>query len=321
VSERRALITGASGFVGACLGRRLVADGWHTELLVRPGSDAWRIDGLRADSPIREVDLRDPGAVDRTIDQAAPEWIFHLAARGAYSWQTEPREIIETNVLGTLNLALACVRLGFSAFVHAGSSSEYGFKEHAPSEEEAPEPNSYYALSKNAATLLGRYVGSTRGLHMATLRLSSVYGPWEDPRRLIPTLIAHGLRGQLPPLVGPDIARDFVHAQDVCDAFIAVAEHPIPGSSRIYNVGTGRQTRLRDLVELTRARFDIATEPDWGSHAARSWDSKIWVSDPRKIEREVGWRAAWDLATGFGDTVSWLQARPALWPRYGLNPS
>ena len=319
MSERRALLTGAGGFVGACLARRLLADGWRVELLVRPGSDPWRLQDLRGDAAIRKVDLRDATAAARAVKEADAEWIFHLAAHGAYSWQTDPRGIVETNLLGTLNVAEAAVAHGFAAFVHAGSSSEYGYKDHAPSEDEAPEPNSHYAVAKVAATLLCRHLADAHDLHLATLRLSSVYGQWEDPRRLVPTLISRGMAGELPALVAPDTGRDFVHVEDVCDAFVVVAERPVAGSSRIYNVGSGRQSTLRELVEVARATLGIAAEPEWGSHQPRRWDTQVWVSDPGKIERELGWRARRELADGFAETAEWLRARPELWSRYGVR--
>ncbi len=319
MSARRALIAGAGGFVGACLSRRLLDEGHHTELLVRPGSDRWRLHDLRGDLAIHEGDLRDEDAVRAAVDTAAPDWIFHLAAHGAYSWQADARGIFQSNVLGTLTLAQACLGRGFEAFVHAGSSSEYGLKDHAPSEEEAPEPNSDYAVAKVAATLLCRNLAARHGLHMATLRLYSVYGPWEDPRRLLPVLVAHGLRGELPPMVDPDTARDFVHVDDVCDAFLLAARTPVPGSSEIYNVGSGAQTTLRLVVEVARRALGIAAEPRWGSHEPRPWDTGVWVADRSKIVRELGWQPRRDLRSGLEGLAAWLREHPELWERYGVR--
>jgi nucleoside-diphosphate-sugar epimerase len=316
VSAAKALITGAGGFVGARLAERLVQSGIETELVIRPGSEAWRLDGLRADAAVLELDLRDPDAVAGAVHRVGPDWIFHLAAHGAYSWQTQAATIVQTNLIGTLNLLQAAADTGFSAFVHAGSSSEYGFQDHAPREDEAPHPNSYYAVAKAAATLLGQYVGDEHGLNVTTLRLSSVYGPWEDPRRLIPTLIARGLSGVLPPLVSPDTVRDFVYVDDVCDAFLAVAAAERP--SRIYNVGSGVQTTVRELVQLARQQLQIEAEPDWGSHHARAWDARVWVSDPRLIETELGWKRRHSLSVGFAATVAWLREQVSLWPRYDI---
>jgi UDP-glucose 4-epimerase len=319
MSARRALITGAGGFVGACLARRLLDEGHHTELLVRPGSDRWRLRDLRRDLAVHEGDLRDRDAVRAAVDAAAPDWVFHLAAHGAYSWQTDARGIFESNVLGTLTLAQVCTDRGFEAFVHAGSSSEYGCKDHAPSEDEAPEPNSDYAVAKVAATLLCRNLAARHGLHMATLRLYSVYGPWEDPRRLMPVLAAHGLRGELPPLVDPDTARDFVHVDDVGEAFVRAARTPVPGSSAIYNVGSGSQTSMRRVVEVARQALNIPAEPRWGSHEPRPWDTGVWVADRSKIARELGWQPTRDLHSGLEGLAAWLREHPALWERYGVR--
>ena len=223
MSARRTLLTGAAGFVGAGLAHRLLAEGHSVHVLLRPGSDTWRLQDIQTEVSVHEADLGDEDAVRGAVEAAAPDWIFHLAAHGAYSWETDSRRILHSNALGTLNLAESCLRRGFEAFVHAGSSSEYGLKDHAPSEQEAPEPNSIYAVTKVTATLLCRHLAAQNGQHICSLRLYSVYGPWEDPRRLMPTLVAHGMRGELPPLVAPDTARDFVHLEDVCDAFLLAA--------------------------------------------------------------------------------------------------
>src|SRR5262249_24369371 len=150
---------------------------------------------------LHEAPLEDPAAVVRRV---RPEWVFHLAAHGAYSSQTDVRQILQTNVLGTAALVEACLETGFEAFVDTGSSSEYGFTDHAPAEDEAPEPNSHYAVAKASATLFCRHTARSRHVHIPTLRLYSVYGPWEEPTRLIPTLLVRGLDGTLPPLVDPD---------------------------------------------------------------------------------------------------------------------
>ncbi len=319
MSGRRALLTGGAGFVGAALVRRLLAEGHRVELLLRPGSDTWRLEDIWGSLAVREADLRDVQAVRGAVKAAAPDWIFHLAAHGAYSWQTDAQGILESNVLGTLHLVQACVEQGFEAFVHAGSSSEYGLKDHPPSEDEAPEPNSDYAVAKVAATLLCRQRATQDGLHLTTLRLYSVYGAWEDPRRLMPVLAAHGLRGELPALVNPETARDFVHVEDVCDAFLLAARTPVPDSSGIYNVGSGTQTTLHSLVEIARRVLGVSAEPQWGSHEPRPWDTGVWVANPAKIARELGWRAQRDLESGLVELANWLREHPALWERYEVR--
>lgn len=319
MSARRALVTGAAGFIGANLTRRLLAEGHRVELLLRPGSSTWRLGDILGAVVVHEADLRDHESVRSTIGRTSPEWVFHLAAHGAYSWQTDSRGILQSNMIGTLNLAESCVERGFEAFVHAGSSSEYGLKDHAPSETEAAEPNSSYAVGKVTATLLCRQLATQHGLHMTTLRLYSVYGPWEDPRRLMPTLVAHGMRGELPPLVEPATARDFLHVEDALDAFLLAARKSVPGSSGIYNVGSGVQTNLRRLVEVASRALGISTVPEWSTHPARAWDASVWVSDPSKLEKELGWSPQRGLEVGIAGLADWLRERPELHGRYGVR--
>jgi len=305
---KRALLTGGTGFVGANLARRLLDLGHEVHLLVRPRRRSWRLAGLEDRVRLHEADLGDEGAVAAAARAAGADWVFHLAAHGAYSFETDIREMVRTNVAGTVNLLEAVRATGFEAFVNAGSSSEYGLQDHPPAEDERPEPNSDYAATKLAATQLCRQVARRERLHVVTLRLYSVYGPYEDPRRLLPSLIEKGLGGTLPPLVRSSVARDFVYVDDVCDAFVRAAEGPATDAGEIYNVGTGVQTTLGQAVEVARRLLPIRDEPRWASMTDRSWDTDCWVADARKIRRALGWEPRHRFEQGFARMVEWSKA-------------
>jgi dolichol-phosphate mannosyltransferase len=237
--------------------------------------------------------------------------VFHLAAHGAYSWQADLEQMIETNIGGTVNLVRAFLASGGEAFVNSGSSSEYGYKRWAPPETEWLEPNSHYAVTKAAATLFCRYEAQDSGLRVVTLRLYSAYGPYEDPRRLIPSLVTRGLRGELPPLVNPDVARDFVYTDDVCDAFLLAASHPTCPPDAVYNVGSGVQTSLRELINVARRVLPFEAEPEWGTMEERHWDTTVWVADNRRIRADLGWQPRVDLEAGLRRTADWFREEPA----------
>ncbi len=313
---KRVLVSGAAGFVGANLARRLLSDGYDTHLLVRAGSARWRIAEIEKDAELHAAELEDAEAVARVVAQARPEWIFHVAARGGYSWQADAGEIVRANVLGTANLLEACLRTGFEAFVNAGSSSEYGPKDHAPTEDEPLEPRGAYALTKASATILCDLVARREQARISTLRLYSVYGPYEEPGRLVPALAVAALQGRLPPLVSPLIARDFVHVDDVSTAFLLAASSAEQKPGAIYNVGTGRQITLGEAVAVVRTQLGIAAEPQWGSMHERDWDTVVWVADVRKISAELGWRARLSFEQGFAQVVSWFRERRDLWTFY-----
>jgi UDP-glucose 4-epimerase len=310
----RALVTGAGGFVGANLVHRLRQDGHEVHATCRPHGDRTRLHGLE-DIVVHEAELGLPGAAAKLIGDVAPEWVFHLAAHGAYSWQTDPRQICQANLLATIELVDAAEREGVEAFVHAGSSSEYGLKDHPPDEAERPEPNSAYAVAKAAATMYCCHSACAAGVPAVTLRLYSVYGALEDPRRLVFALVEQGLAGRLPPLVAPETARDFVYVEDVCEALVLAAERAGERAGEVYNVGSGRQTTVRELVEAVRERLAIAVEPAWGAYPQRAWDTNVWCANAARIAHELGWSAKTGIAEGLDKTIAWMRTEHPPTPR------
>ena len=253
----RVVVTGGTGFVGANLVRRLIADGYQPHLLVRPQFSSWRIDSIRDQVTLHEVGLDDADRLTAVLKEIQPSWVFHLAAHGAYSWQTDEAQMHETNILGTRNLLKAAIDLGVDAFVNTGSSSEYGRMDHAPAETEEAKPDTPYGKTKGIATYMCFFGAQMHGARVRTLRLYSAYGPFEDPRRLLPSLIVHGRRGVFPALVNPQTARDFVYVDDVVDACLLAAQHAGAEPGAIYNVG--RRPSAKPLTWLVGCwRFPVS---------------------------------------------------------------
>jgi len=312
----RALVTGAEGFLGANLVRHLLLSGHETIALSRPGGAHWRLDDVTTDVRTLAFDLRDTAAIPRLLATTRPQWIFHLAAHGAYSWQTDVEQMIGVNISATAALLAAARSANVQAFVNVGSSSEYGLKARPPREDEWLEPNSHYAVTKAAGSHLTA-LAAADGLPALTLRLYSIYGPWEDPNRLIPALVREAAHGRLPSLVGPSTARDFVYVEDCCDALVRAAQRGVPGGpGATLNIGSGRQTRLEELVEITRRVLGVTALPEWSTMDRREWDTDIWMSDPSAAFEQLGWKASIGLDDGLLRTAEWLRQRPPLWERY-----
>jgi nucleoside-diphosphate-sugar epimerase len=224
--------------------------------------------------------------------------------------------MVDSNILGTMNLVEAAASVGFEAFVNTGSSSEYGPKDHAPSETEWLDPNSYYGVTKTSATLFCRHTARARDLPIPTLRLYSAYGPYEQPTRLMPTLLVKALEGTFPSLVDPTVARDFTYVSDVCHAYVLAASWRGSDPGAVFNIGSGRQTTLREIVDLVRRKFRITDEPRWGSMPRRSWDTVTWVADNQSAQRELGWAPSIKLERGLDLMSDWLEGDRAILNEY-----
>ena len=183
------LITGASGFIGSVLLRKLIEQKKEVHLILRKESDIWRIRDLLNKVTIHYSDLFKIQELTSIIQTIKPNIIYHLATNGAYSYQKDANQIIQTNILGTWNLLQACNVINYDLFVNTGSSSEYGFKQYAMRETDLLEPTSYYAVTKCAQTLLCSHIAKQEKRPIVTLRPFSVYGPYEEPKRFIPTLM------------------------------------------------------------------------------------------------------------------------------------
>jgi nucleoside-diphosphate-sugar epimerase/glycosyltransferase involved in cell wall biosynthesis len=307
------LVLGAGGFVGFNLFQSLRALRSDVFAVVHRLNAGWRL-GQAAipHSQLLICDLNYEQSVRHLIDSCRPRTLFNLAAYGAYSHQQDTGLIYRTNFMSTIHLLEALKTRGFDAYVHAGSSSEYGLNAAGPDEADEPLPNSHYAVSKLGNANLLKYYGRVQQLPVVNLRLYSVYGPYEEPDRLIPVLIEKIRGGSLPPLVAPGISRDFIHVSDVTCAFLAAARSLAAAPNiasgprgESFNIATGNKTTMRDLAGLARAAFGIETEPAFGSMPNRRWDVEDWHGNPAKAERLLGWKAGIGLEAGLKATLAW----------------
>lgn len=299
------LVTGASGFIGANLFKTLSAVRDDVYAVVRREKN-WRLADVK-DEHVIAVDINDYAATKNLVNSVGPQTVFDCMAYGAYSFEQDANLIYQTNFQSVINLIELLTSLPFAAFIHAGSSSEYGTNCAAPTEDSLCEPNSPYAVSKVAVANYLRFMGKQRNFPCVNLRLYSVYGPLEDTSRLLPNLLRHALVGNFPPLVDPHTSRDFVHVDDVCAAFIMAAAKMHPGFyGENFNVGTGAKTTIAELVDVTRRLFNIEDEPQFGSMEGRAWDLAEWYADPRKALEQLGWKPLVKLDEGLRSMARWV---------------
>lgn len=299
------LIAGASGFIGAKMYYSLSKLRDDVYVISKHAKQSWRL--VFADqNHLTNLDILDYESLKEYIENLKPKTIFNFSAYGAYSRQTDAQRIYQTNYIGVSNLVSILLENSCSAFVQAGSSSEYGLNCEAPKETEELIPNSDYSVSKISTSYLLEYYGRFFNFPGINLRLYSAYGPFEERDRLIPTLIKYGLKNSYPNLVNKDISRDFVYVDDINNAFVKAALTACktnPGVS--INIATGIKTTLEQAAKTTKKLLKIKVDPIFGSMPNRKWDLKDWYGDPSYAKKLLNWQAKTSFEQGLKLNIEW----------------
>jgi nucleoside-diphosphate-sugar epimerase/glycosyltransferase involved in cell wall biosynthesis len=299
------LVLGGSGFIGANIAHSLLRyrqDVFATTTRL----PAWRLDSLPA-RHVKVVDLLIDSNLDELIETIKPQTIIDCVAYGAYSFETDSQIIYQTNFNLVSRLIARLEPRGIAAYLHSGSSSEYGDNASGPTENSVLEPNSHYAVSKVAAAGLLYYYGKKKNFPCANLRLYSVYGPLEDSSRLIPNLVRFGLEGKYPELVDPNISRDFVYVDDAVEAYVDVALNLTASDyGASFNIGTGRKTTIGACADHARKVFSIHEQPRF-SMPGREWDVTDWYANIGEVQKKIGWRPRTGFEEGLAITAEWFR--------------
>lgn len=315
------LITGATGFVMSGLARDLAQRG-HAVMAadLHPPDASLRahLGGLAGMVTFRQVDVTDAAAARELVADVRPERVVHGAAITAIPAAAERGRFIETtqvNVLGTLHLLDAVREVGAGRVVVVSSGSVYGVRaDRRPvTEDDVPQPQGVYPITKYAAEALARRYAEVNALDIAVVRLASPFGAFERDTGSRPLLSAinewsrAALRGELLRVGGPPTAlRDPIYIDDVAGGIAAVllAER-LPHD--VYNVGWGKGATTEDtLAALTRLVPGVKIErtPDEPSY----WPSLArGVLSSERLRRDLGWIPAYDLDSGLAAYLAWLR--------------
>ena len=303
------LITGSSGFIGSNLLRYFILNKVKVNIILRKNSNLWRINDLISSKyiEIHIADLSNKLRLKKIIDLIKPKTIFHLATYGAYSFQND-EDLLQKNIYeSSINLLKYCSNYKFNSFINTGTNSEYGFKSNKMSENDILEPNSLYAVHKSAVTQYFRYVSISKKLPITSVRPFHVYGPYEDPKRLISNLIFNLIKGKMINLVSPSISRDMIYIDDCIDLYIKIAINNNDYGS-VYNMGSGKSYSIKKIVEIAQKHTNTiaSLKPKWNSMKNRSWDQEIWVSDMNLVKKKLNWKYSTNLNLGLKKTYLWM---------------
>jgi nucleoside-diphosphate-sugar epimerase len=300
------LVTGVAGFVGANLAAALVPRGARVHGLLRPSPERWRLGEIEPGLVLHVVELADALALREVVFKTRPSVIYHLAAERAARTPEQRAATARSNLLGTLNLLEAALAAGCDRFVHAGSSMEYGAKDHPTQETDTLAPVSFFAATKAGSALLCEQFAREHRLPLVILRLYSVYGYWEGPHRLIPTAMLAALGSGSISLTEAGYRRDLIFVADVVEAcLLAAGAATKPGE--ILNVGSGQQWTNEQVVDLIDSITGRPLYRRTEVYPPRETDTSFWVADNAKARRVMGWQPRHSLPDGLAKTWTFMK--------------
>ena len=306
----RVLITGATGFIGSHLTRKLIREGFEVGIIKRGSSNMWRIKDLLDKVVIYDADLRDTHEVSKALSLFRPEVIFHLAAY--YAVEHEPQEVpfmLDTNVLGTVNLLDASKASTVKLFVNTSSGFVYSASKNKLREDEPLVPLNLYALTKIQAEQACSFYTEKYGLRTISFRIFPPYGPADHERRLIPYVIRSLLGGEKVKLTTGKQRWDFVYVEDIVDAYVKLlAVTDLPEKHEIFNIGTGNAVSVRDVGSRLKELIGSDFEPEWGAIPHRKNEVWFLCADINKAQTFLGWQPEVHiLEKGLELTVEWYE--------------
>ncbi len=310
---RKVLVTGAGGFIGSHLAETLAKAGANVRAFVRYNSRndlGWLEQAepdVLAQIEVFRGDLINPEAVTNAVEGC--DTVLHLGALIPipYSYQ-HPREFVDANVTGGLNMFEACRRLGVRRLVHTSSSETYGTAQRVPIDEDHPmNAQSPYAATKVGADQLALSYKVSFDLPVVVVRPFNTYGPRQTARAVIPTIISQALAQDSIALGSVETTRDFLFVADTVAGMMRCAE--VDGiEGEVINLGTGVEVTIAEVVRRVLAMLgkDVPVSED--ASRMRPADSEVerLLADPSKAHRLLDWKSAVDLDEGLRRTADWM---------------
>jgi nucleoside-diphosphate-sugar epimerase len=298
------LVTGAAGWVGSWVVRELVARGERVCALARPGAELARLEEVREQIRLLECDLADEAGLREAIAAADADVCFHLA------WYAVPGEYLSSRQnLACLDWSLRLVELleaaGCKRFVGAGTCFEYDLAPGYLAESNPTGPSTLYGAAKLSFALLASRLLAQSPMEFIWARLFYLYGPGEDSRRLVPSVIRGLLSGVAVPLTRGDQVRDYVHVRDAARALVHLA---VAGGAGVVNVGSGSPVTVAHVAHLLATMLRRPELIHLGALARSASDPPFVCANVDKLKAAYGWQPCFDLEAGLRDSVDWWSA-------------
>jgi UDP-glucose 4-epimerase len=303
----RILVTGGAGFIGSHL----------TDVFLDDGDEVTVVDDLSRGRPgrldpsvvVHKVSITDAAALREVVEHVRPELICHLAAQIDVRVSVDaPADDAVVNVVGTVNVLEAARAVGARVLFASTGGAIYGVDAPLPTPEDVlPGPEAPYGTAKYCAEqYLGLY-NRLYGTRHAALRLANVYGPRQDPAGeagVVGIFCGRAVLGERPTVFGDGHqTRDYVFVRDVAEAFLAAARTDRPG---VWNIGTGRETSVRKLIDLLGRAAGRELEPEFAPARPGELQRSVLAIDA--AARDLGWTPRTPVAEGVEAVYRWVES-------------
>jgi nucleoside-diphosphate-sugar epimerase len=300
----RCLVTGASGFLGSHLVRELLARQHSVVVLLRPGSHTERLQDCLSRVSIVHGSLEDTSELLRTLQHEPVDATFHLAWSGVTAEHRNGIEQVTKNVIHSLELWEVLHNIGCKVFIGVGSQAEYGPHPGVLREDMPMAPVTAYGSAKLALGILLKQLCAVAEMRFVWLRLFSAYGPGDDERHMVPSLIRALMRREKPALTAGDQVWDYLYVTDVANALCASLESNAAG---VFNLGSGISCILREFISQVRDNIDPALPLGFGEVPYRCDQVMNLSADVSRLKAATGWMPAISLPKGTRKTVEWYR--------------
>lgn len=305
---KKILITGGGGFIGANFVYKFLELGYEVSVFEKKEANLWRIEKLKNKIKLYSPNLLNADEAEKIISEIKPQIVIHFAAYGAYQRiQQDINLTIDTNLKATINLINACNKVGVECFIATGTNSEYGIKDSPMKETDILEADNLYAMTKAASTMYCQMMAKKFNFPIAIIRPFAVYGYYEEKERLIPSIIKSYLADTKLELSRPDSVRDYIFIEDLISGYLAVVENIEKIKGEIFNLGSGKQNSISEVVDIIKKITRSKTEPIYGSVKAVQTEPKHWVSNISKAERMLAWKPKYTLEQGLKKNIDWFR--------------
>lgn len=315
LNEKRIFLTGATGFIGSHLLRRLIKENCEVHISVRENSSLERIKDVIDNCTCHILDLTDFNSAKNLIKKLKPEIIFHLAAYGVDYCQQDICQAVNVNINASVNLFESYIENEGVRFIHTGTSLEYGDKNNPISENEIPQPESIYGITKfTSVQLLSFIAKQAKQGNLIILRPFGVFGEFEGNHKFFPQIIDKLGRRESVKLTGGEQIRDYMYVYDLIDAYTKAAVVPLPlgNNVEIINIGSGKGISIKEIASKIASQLGVDKDLlKFGTLPYRTNETMYSVANIRKAKKILAWEPKISLEEGIKNMMRKYQKKEA----------